>query len=515
MDPCQLCGSTSFVKDQNGFFICSNGHQVEGYWEEQDDFDPIYGGLRRMRPSQNVGRSTQTSLFGQTQSSLPPLEYEDTVTLGDSEGFAVFKVFQKILRAQVSAIKMHCCFMPENYEDTVRSLWCKYVTAVGLDYSEEQVIRDTTDQSQLNINSKEYLERFPNRHLEHVKTDNPYSKIPRLPLTLALLYLACVYCKVPILLSEIRQWAVRGIIPYALTLNVLSEEERRSLSRADQRRFERSQVPSMSDLFSVAARVGGFLARRQHCPLAFQEPIIIVWKQLDRLGLPLDLYPVVMKLLKKIGVGIEYRVCRLKGRYNVNAEISVMAAVIFIVKLFYNLAGNVETPHEPYYKKLVEQHGLPDYQHLTNWWRRKLASLRHDFILNDHSVLYWEDLNRYSAECKTNLPRDRSRLVQAYFEEFPDLMRAIESLPSRLKAPSQRTDPILNPFASCEVDFVRVVSRRMANNCLVYPRNAPLKRFHNQFKWILELAALSMNVEVKELYREYHRLFQLYPPGQQ
>lgn len=122
-----MCGSAEFRKDRNGFLLCSQGHQQDGYWEEQDEFDPSYGGVRRSAHARDAPRQSRTS------HDVP----DDVVRLGDVDGFTIHRAFQAILKAQLAALRA-AVPLPDSFDSVVRECWLRWVTAAGLSYDEER-----------------------------------------------------------------------------------------------------------------------------------------------------------------------------------------------------------------------------------------------------------------------------------------------------------------------------------------------------------------------------------------
>lgn len=61
-----------------------------------------------------------------------------------------------------------------------------------------------------------------------------------------LLYLSCLYCHVPILLSDLHRWTLQGKIPYLAAYTSLSEATKSKLFKHSNRKFESMIRPRAS-----------------------------------------------------------------------------------------------------------------------------------------------------------------------------------------------------------------------------------------------------------------------------
>ena len=448
---------------------------------------------------------------------IPVIDHPDepdanVVRVGDVEKFYVYLAYQNVLQAQVRGLKAICPDLPDFFPGVVRNIWCRYVTAARLDYSEERFDDDTT----IDVDTSAIVDRAPVENLKNIDTTNPFDDDPRLPLTLIILYAGCLHCHIPVMLSELRIWAMEGKLPYLNSIQCVPQEAKEGLGRGGRSRFtQNTKVPEYDDLYKMACRVNGFLAFNQHIPLPKIDALTIVMKALQAYVMPLSLYPLCMKIAE---VYIEKRTgYAVMKRGNLNAihylEAAVFSSVLFLCKLLYGLFVEDCTVdrYNSYFRTLTDKHNLPDYSNLMVEWERRVFTIRSEWTRNASEILRWSDLDVYLTGTYRDADAGPSQLKE-FLDEYPDLADTLRSYNSpfinlNLCEVEQDLYTITtrNPNADLKTRKLWTVPSFMMKRFLLYGTDT--NKIHRPFLYGLWLGAGTLGISVDLYYEVYYRLF--------
>ncbi|KAF9968430.1 Pol I core factor CF [Actinomortierella ambigua] len=110
--PCRICRSRRWKKNSMGFYVCEFGHQMEGYQEEEGEFDTTLGMIhQRHSKSQKKKKEKKQSeiLHGQEATDL------------------LLQAFQLLLRKQIHTL-IHKMGFPPELEQVALEYWTLYMT---------------------------------------------------------------------------------------------------------------------------------------------------------------------------------------------------------------------------------------------------------------------------------------------------------------------------------------------------------------------------------------------------
>lgn len=335
-----------------------------------------------------------------------------------------------------------------------------------------------------------------------------------LPLTLCILYVACVTCKLPVLLVSVWRWAADGTIPYVDVLACLGPELRAALPRRERRRLERPRFPKVASLHRNVGLLASCLLATQRVPLPAIQPIHVVWRALAACGLPYDLYPVAMRMLRVLSVAEGHQVyCRFNHFIGRGAfpEVDVFVAVVFLWKLLYGPVPFVSNRFRMAHHKRLCEAGLPSLDSLVELWAERIEHFDADFVNNQCRLLHWRDLPKF-VERQALVVQGSVAINNALGKELArELFRDMPDLRAVLNTATMPYDPSLKPagrrvqgvdlHASLAVS--KSLPKDLAARCIAYGKKASVQDLHEPFRLLLQWMGRHTGVGAPFLLKRY------------
>lgn len=325
-----------FWQTIGGNQVCQYGHVREGIEIGQDEDDFVHG-RRIKRPKQNiVEQLTETKyVFGK--------EAEEILA----------KSTQKILKLQVKYLLDHY-IKHEDYSNTVKSIWLGFLKGTKLGGSAGK------------------LSLGPSQNV-------------------AILYLGCVMCGIPLYLVDFWRLVYRYELPYFDAYDHLFGKEETALPPNLVDRVRPRHLPGYDKLYNNARTIATYL--EQHEKFKFPEVMAgpLIFKVVQDLLLPPQLHTMVVRLLTVVKAKFDLNANKTGIRVQ-SPENMVVCMTAIAVKLCYGLddiqrATTQGTPAADVFDWEVWQ------EYVTKLWL-----LDDEFTYADErSVIYWEQdkINRY------------------------------------------------------------------------------------------------------------------------
>ena len=192
--PCTICRSTKWHRSPSGHMFCEFGHQSTEYREEQaeNDEDWMRGGTRRIRTG--AKRVRTLGMVSDVANNAPLQGVLGEGATGEIERFLLVNGIQALLKCQITWLRQKYPVLDDSFDGTVRVIWCHYISAIDLQYSDAGT--SLTSEAQV-------LE--PKLHLKNQVTPT---------ITLVILQLALRHHGLPILLNDIHHLVMTNELSY-------------------------------------------------------------------------------------------------------------------------------------------------------------------------------------------------------------------------------------------------------------------------------------------------------------
>lgn len=152
---------------------------------------------------------------------------------GDVEVFALLEVIQILLKAQLESLQI-LFILPHTFEDTVKSIWLKWISSLNVNYKEEELDSNPNHNEQggrlLDVDEISEGEDVENNiGIDTLRARLPFDGRIKLSMTLLVIVLACYYSNVPIHTSDLYRLLISGKIPFANLISLIPEDIKKRL----------------------------------------------------------------------------------------------------------------------------------------------------------------------------------------------------------------------------------------------------------------------------------------------
>ncbi|KAL0098185.1 hypothetical protein J3Q64DRAFT_1091975 [Phycomyces blakesleeanus] len=373
---CSVCGTKRFQLTEDGGMTCRYGHQVLGWQEECDEEFGQVGYQRKKAATGVKAHHGKSRVYGTELRSVH------------------YRIFQHSLQ-KLALTFVHDLGFPIEFEYVVRELWLLYandsklyltdeINLVNVDESKRKLMAaiqddincisdkedsdeneddydkaddddNDSDGSNIDINSKKDRHSYEQKEkeLKRKRTFLAKEQLKGVKRTkdivwpelrfrhmLCFCYLACVWLRWPVLMSDITRWCETMRLPYMFIFRELPDE---IISLVDVNKLKMSMlvVPTVTCLSKDVFRFGSLFNLR--CKLTFPlvNTPLLIYRLSNQFCLPVEMYFVAIHISEKLGFdgrinGLieEYaRPRRAQGSGDMLAVISVLITI----KLTYGL----------------------------------------------------------------------------------------------------------------------------------------------------------------------------------
>ncbi|KAI9296382.1 hypothetical protein K502DRAFT_340985 [Neoconidiobolus thromboides FSU 785] len=404
LPPCPTCGSTRYRKTGLGFFLCEEGHQLEGFRQEVMDFmDDNFIGTEKRRRVAVKNKKIISKIYYNEKGKFLYLRAYQTILKKQSniliEQFGVPKELLQIVQGlwkvyvsmnpyiQVNVKKLRKKKMKkENLEDEDDLL--KELEGSSSDEDSERHIDellknnlDSENESDTDLNKLEDIDIDIDIEKEENALKKPESPIKRqfiikLYWTLTFQYLALMYLKVPILSVDLLRLCNNNKIPF--------NNARSTLPLKIQNRLRPStallaRVPSFNFFQEATNLMAELLFPNLNVPPPTISLPFISYSILEHFNLPITFYPMIVTLKNKLNIKLNLPIRKTDKERRYSPEVIVMGLIVIILKLFYGLDGKDRLKHELF-------SNLPDIFDLLDNFKASNEHLCYQFIPSKFSL---------------------------------------------------------------------------------------------------------------------------------
>ncbi|KAJ2712476.1 hypothetical protein H4R19_002733 [Coemansia spiralis] len=408
---CAICGTKRMSHRSDGRLMCKRGHEQAGFIEEEAE-GIMEGSTRRRTKSQR--RETKSE------------QRRKQRVYGSNARFLVIQGMQYILKLQATML-VENEGAPAVLVEAVRKLWLLYVSELEVvkayavdgdsataeptasasatqpasqsdDYSadrsldfllakiDDDIARDNMEllEFEQQQEQQEYEELEPDStpiEIDGAATDHSQAAkraarsdrallahieaFPRMEFLPAILFLACVWLRLPVSCADLYYLMADERIPYVSAHRYVPVEIGTRLGDNAISIFAVPHPPGAVRLQALAS-VLETVYRKNHA-LEFPAPDIplVLLALIRRLDLSITVYPMVMDVLELTG-----RNTGVAGRQRPQAQLNAMAAIIVCLKLHYGL-DEIERVSRP--GSTAPELDLPPLRSFLAKWRRDWA----------------------------------------------------------------------------------------------------------------------------------------------
>ncbi|KAK4450696.1 hypothetical protein QBC34DRAFT_459788 [Podospora aff. communis PSN243] len=317
---------------ESGRRYCQNGHQVEGYIQQEVDLDDNFGKMgKTTRMKKEKREKLRKHLVGNAAKEL------------------YLECFQVLLRKQVAWMVGRGAH-PE-LEGVVKGLWelrtrgFKGLGVVG--GKEKEGVKMYSSQAEGEDTEEEGVTGTGKKRWRGWEGEEWV--VPGIMEGLGMVYLGCLLRQEPVKVGDIFRWARSGQMPFLGAINLIPDKWR-------------DRLPGWAQkvLLTQYAKFGGgelhtavtdlMLGYREHYELVFPKipvaPLLLVW--IRDLGLPAEVHHYAQELCSRLGLIFTFptrerlnwgSVSRLKHSLIDNPDILLAASVVVATKYIYPLDG--------------------------------------------------------------------------------------------------------------------------------------------------------------------------------
>ncbi|XP_072782472.1 TATA box-binding protein-associated factor RNA polymerase I subunit B isoform X4 [Taeniopygia guttata] len=220
-----------------------------------------------------------------------------------------------------------------------------------------------------------------------------------MPMTLSFCYMALLWVREPITLSELLRFVVEGHIPY---LNVFQHfPEKMKLCGLDLKIFCVESWPVYEEVFNKMHELAAFLDLPRFPDITescFLHPDMLCMKYLMEANLPDELHNWTCRVVKKIGIGEVDFLTLMPGNKStrkVKYDVLAAAVIVVVLKLLFLLDDNYEWILSEFAEERNKNNTEEMVVNLQNQFGKLSGSVQHAEKPNPSSFqLSWSEENR-------------------------------------------------------------------------------------------------------------------------
>jgi len=324
--PCEIenCGSKEYV-ETDGQWFCRNGHLQARLFAHGDEDPTISSQGRRARKKGEAREKTTTIVTGQ-----PAIEL-------------YLQCYQLILWKQAHWLVNDKRF-PSELESIVRDLWTLRLQML-------QALLEKPDEvdraSQMFSSQSDDGQTDNEDDAEGSHTLSKLQKrIPRLVETLGICYIALLLLRLPISLGDIRDWVENEEILYIHAFKAIPKKLKRNMPQSFRGSFQPSiGVPELSRLHLVTSSLSHAFRKSSGMILPALNHLLLLFRFLTDLSLPLEVFPTVTRLAKLIQCDFTFPSTTKKYEHISNhPELQLVSLLMVATKLLYPFDSTTRSP---------------------------------------------------------------------------------------------------------------------------------------------------------------------------
>ncbi|CAG8730709.1 19684_t:CDS:10 [Dentiscutata erythropus] len=354
MRACPICKSRKWYSDGLGGLVCQFGHQREGFQEQESEIETASVTSKKRRSRSKKASNEYYAFQNRT-------EYAQVL----------LTVAQWVLRRQLHVLINEMGFVPQ-IEQVVQHLWILYVNKLcelDLDVTRINHVAPEGSSSALqeydNDDNLEFLIDIPqdsdsdsdgkggsqqrssgnefsdfNSQAKSMK----YSALPcrlsnmSLSFVLVIIYLGCVWLRIPIIKGDIVRWASTGRLSDLVIRQELPNDMKLHLGPHFVKKFfEKERHQSWHFLTSLEFDFIAFYKNFYGITFPEINAPPILYRFIRDFMLPVETYVISKELAQLINLNLEI---------NRNPSLSLLAVIIVIIKMVYGLDGQKRVPND-------------------------------------------------------------------------------------------------------------------------------------------------------------------------
>jgi hypothetical protein len=309
---CPVCKVKEFKIDRRGALICKHGHESKNFRIELSEFDDITLSNRTIKSTK--------------QKSINNEENKNNELLNNK-----YEAYQFILKAQIKVLIIKKKF-PKEYAEIVKSLWILFVNSYCNAHELLSDIAAREKDEIKKLEQKTFFEKYENAFFnEFIKNskallvDNSLMK-----LLIVILYLGCIWLRMPILISDFHYWVCHEEIPYCTAVYCVPEDILKKIPKLDHFLFRPKYFPSCEWIEKKACDLLSFF-KNKYCILFPEINVpLVLFRYTSCLALPPEMLLILLRYIKLSK--FEFTLNRTRSPY-----VTLLAIIIFCLKLIYGL----------------------------------------------------------------------------------------------------------------------------------------------------------------------------------
>uniref|UniRef100_A0A6I8S7X3 TATA box-binding protein-associated factor RNA polymerase I subunit B n=1 Tax=Xenopus tropicalis TaxID=8364 RepID=A0A6I8S7X3_XENTR len=269
-------------------------------------------------------------------------------------------------------------------------------------------------------------------HVKMRKNFKPWNYVKMtMPMTLAFCYLALLWLRASITLSDLLRFVFEKHIPYINAHQYLPEEIK--VYGHDVRIFRMQALPVYNDILSKAYELGAFLDLPQFPPITkncYLHPSVLCMKYLIEANLPDELQQWTCQVAEKTGIDDFHRLTfdpACKRASHIRYDVQAVALIILVLKLLFALDDNTEWQLSKFAERMNQSNKEKTVFDLQSWYQtvRQCYEKAQQKLEEEYGRFMWKsDCPLYYSQTTKSLLQKRKQMSENLQRQFSKLAGA-------------------------------------------------------------------------------------------
>ncbi|ORX57848.1 hypothetical protein BCR36DRAFT_277741, partial [Piromyces finnis] len=246
-----------------------------------------------------------------------------------------YEAFQFILKAQVKVLILEKHF-PKEYANVIKSLWILFINSNSSNNEELLIdISKRENEEWAKLRKEPFFQKYENAFFnEFIKDNRTISMNDSIIMKylIVILYLGCIWLRMPILVSDFNYWLCHEEIPFSTAIYCVPESILRKITKLDHLLFKPRSYPTCEWIERKSCEIASFFRKKYHVIFPEVNVPLVLFRYTNCLALPPEMYLIIMRYIKL--AKLEFTISKEKSPY-----IILLAVIIFCIKLVYGLDG--------------------------------------------------------------------------------------------------------------------------------------------------------------------------------
>ncbi|KAL6608921.1 hypothetical protein U3516DRAFT_553255 [Neocallimastix sp. 'constans'] len=419
---CLVCKVEEFKIDHRGALVCKHGHESKNFRIELSEFDDI------TLSNRTIKQKKLKSITNEEKNNNEKLNY-------------ICEAYQFILKAQIKVLIVKKKF-PKEYAEIVKSLWVLFINSYSDNNELLSDIAKREEEEDNKLEQKPFYEKYENAFFnEFIKSSRATTtKTFLIKFLIVLLYLGCIWLRMPVLISDFSYWICHEEIPYCTAIYCIPKDIIKKIPKFEHFLFKPKHFPDCKWIEKEAFNLITFF-KRKYCILFPEINVpLVLFRYTSCLALPPEMLLILLRYIKISK--FEFTLQKHKSPY-----VILLAIIIFCLKLVYGLDDfkrkkdsflSVFFDFQDWISCIEERRKQFSDNDLYSYDRNLLNDSKIKFYINYCEKVYYSQL--YDNNSNDNIVSTKNKAFITFCKELQTYNNSIESNQNSYENISSDTD---------------------------------------------------------------------------